>query len=257
MGDPMTVNFRSIFEVTPAEWLTGLGISEDEIPDVVILEGSWWRADRQKMRLQHLTDVRELGFPDIFWGKHGDKKVVFCMAYGAPRAVEISQIFASLECKLVIQIGTCGGLQSYLKPGDIIVPDSVKCKDGVAEHYIDGDTISADPHWIACAKAALEPHNRKVYVGPHVTFSSLFAETVKMYEGWHNDGLLSVEMEAATTLAAAAKYGVPGVAMVVVWDELTAGRRFMDSMTPKDLAELDLSNEAVFAAALTLTEDVT
>lgn len=252
----MKATFRSIFDVTREEWLAGLGISAGEVPDVVILEGSWWRAERQEMRLKLLTEVRELGFPDIFFGKYGDKKVVFCMAYGAPRAVEISQMFASLGCKLVIQIGTCGGLQSHLAPGDIIVPDVIRCKDGVAEHYVDGATISADAHWVARAKAALKAHNRKVHVGPHVTFSSLFAESVEMYEDWHRDGLLSVEMEAATTLAAAAKYGVPGVAMVVVWDELTAGRRFMDPMAPKDLAELDISNKAVFDAALTLTEEV-
>ena len=253
----MTVTFRSIFEVTKDEWLTGLGINEAEVPDVVILEGSWWRAERQKARLAHLSDVRELGFPDVFWGKHGDKKIVFCMAYGAPRAVEIAQIFAQLGCKLVIQIGTCGGLQSHLAPGDIILPTTIRCEDGVAEHYVDDGKISADPHWIARAQSALKALGRTVYTGPHVTFSSLFAESVAMYEGWHKDGLLSVEMEAATTLAAAAKYGVPGVAMVVVWDELTAVRRFMDPMPAKALAELDISNEAVFKAALTLTSEVT
>lgn len=253
----MDTSFRSIFEVTREEWLTGLKLTEEDIPDVVILEGSWWRAERQALRLSRLTDVRELGFPDIFWGKYGDKKVVFCMAYGAPRAVEISQMFAQLGCKLVIQIGTCGGLQSHLAPGDIIVPDLIRCEDGVAEHYVDGKTVNADPTWVNRAKVALEAQNRTVYIGPHVTFSSLFAETTAMYEAWHKDGLLSVEMEAATTIAAAAKYGVPGVAMVVVWDELTAGRRFMDPMSPEDLAELDTSNEAVFAAALTLTEEIT
>ena len=105
----MTVSFRTIFEVTREEWLAGLKLAEDEIPDVVILEGSWWRAERQAMRLSHLTEVRELGFPDAFWGKWKDKKIVFCMAYGAPRAVEVSQIFASLGFKMVTQIGTCGG----------------------------------------------------------------------------------------------------------------------------------------------------
>jgi uridine phosphorylase len=253
----MAVRFRSIFDVTREEWLAGLKLSEDEIPDVAILEGSWWREERQKARLEHLSEVRELGFPDIFWGKHDDKRIVFCMAYGAPRAVEISQIFALLGCKLVIQIGTCGGLQSHLAPGDIILPETIRCEDGVAAHYVTDGTISADPHWITRAEAALKAQGRTVYIGPHVTFSSLFAESVEMYEAWHKDRLLSVEMETATTLAAAAKYGVPGVSMVVVWDELTAGRRFMDPMPPAALAELEISNEAIFEAALTLTKEVT
>ena len=208
------------------------------------------------MRLKHLTDVRELNFTDVFWGRYGEKKIVFCMAYGAPRAVEISQIFSQLGCKMLIQIGTCGGLQSHLKSGDVIVPDHIRCEDGVTQHYVTGTTVSADAHWVNRANAALQARDRKVYVGPHVTFSSLFAESVEMYQAWHKDGLLSVEMEAATTLAAGARYGVPGVAMVVVWDELTAGRRFMDPMTPEALAALEISNEAVFEAALALTEEV-
>lgn len=250
----MSVIFRSIFEVTRDEWLAGLKLAEDDIPDVVILEGSWWRAERQAMRLAHLRDVRELGFPDLFWGRHNTLKIVFCMAYGAARAVEVSQMFASLGCKLVIQIGTCGGLQSHLRPGDIIVPDVIACEDGVAEHYVAGTTIDATPLWVARAKTALTSRNRTVHVGPHVTFSSLFAETVAMYERWHKDGLLSVEMEAASTIAAAAHYNVPAVAIVVVWDELTAGRRFMDPMTPEALEQLDISNAAVFDAALDLAE---
>ncbi len=253
----MTVNFRSIFEVTRDEWLGGLKLAEEDIPDVVIMEGSWWRDARQKMRLKHLSDVRELGFPDIFWGRWKDKKVVFCMAYGAPRAVEVSQMFAGLGCKLVVQIGTCGGLQPQLKPGDIIVPDLIRCEDGVAEHYTKDGLTRADPDWVERAANALKARDRTVYVGPHVTFASLFAETVEMYETWHKDGLLSVEMEAATSIAAARRFGVPGVALVVVWDELTAGRRFMDPMAPEDLAELDISNEAVFTAALELTEQST
>jgi uridine phosphorylase len=181
----MTVNFRSIFEVTRQEWLEGLRLTEDEVPDLVIMEGSWWRAERQAMRLKHLSDVRELGFPDIYWGRWNNKKVVFCMAYGAPRAVEISQIFAGLGCKLVIQIGTCGGLQTFLKPGDIIIPDLIQCSDGVAEHYVDGNEIEVSGEWVSKAQAVLEEQSRKVYVGPHQTFSSLFSETVEMYEDWH------------------------------------------------------------------------
>ena len=199
----MTVNFRSIFDVTYSEWLEGLGITEAEIPDVVILEGSWWREDRQKDRLSYLENVRELNFPDIFWGKWKNKKIIFCMAYGAARAVEISHIFSFLGCKLVIQIGTCGGLQPHLAPGDIILPDEISCEDGVSEHYLNDTKINANEEWIARSKELLTKRGCNIHVGKHVTFSSLFAETVEMYKFWHSSGFLSVEMETAATLAAA------------------------------------------------------
>ncbi len=34
-------NFRSVLEVTRDEWLAGLQLSENDIPDAVIVEGSW------------------------------------------------------------------------------------------------------------------------------------------------------------------------------------------------------------------------
>tara|TARA_B100001094_G_scaffold124726_1_gene120591 strand:- start:121 stop:876 length:756 start_codon:yes stop_codon:yes gene_type:complete len=249
------LNFKSILDVTKKEWLSGLGITEDEIPDVVILEGSWWREERQKSRLSHLKNVRELDFPDIFWGKWKDKKIVFCMAYGAPRALEISHIFSKIGCKLVIQIGTCGGLQSFLSPGDIILPDQISCEDGVAKNFSKDNHVNASSKWIKRSKTLLTKLERNVYTGKHITFSSLFAETKEMYKKWNKEGYLSVEMETATTVAAAKQYDVDALSMVVVWDELTAGRRFMDPMTKEALKELSLSNEYIFKVALSLSEE--
>ncbi len=246
-------DFRSILDVTTPEWLLGLGIEPDEVPDCVIIEGSWWREERLRWRLDYLTDVRELGFPDIFLGKHGDRTIAFCMAYGAPRAVEIITIFAAVGTRLAIQIGTCGGLQAELEPGDIIVPDAVRCEDGVAHLYgADPLTTFATPSQVERAQRLLESRGRNVRVGPHVTFSSLFAESNSMMEAWHADGLLSVDMETATTLSVAEQHGCEAVSLLVVWDELTRGRRFLDPMTATAEAELDQSNKDVFEVALDL-----
>ena len=91
-----------------------------------------------------------------------------------------------------------------------------------------------------------------VFVGKHVTFSSLFAETVKMYKSWHRSGFLSVEMETAATLAAAKKFGVEGLSIIVVWDQLTDGRRFLDPLKKAELENLHKSNKDVYEVALEL-----
>ena len=249
------VRFRSIHDVTEQEWLDGLGITPDEIPDCVILEGSWWREERQAWRLSCLADVRELGYPDLFLGRWKDRKILFCMAYGAPRAGEVSHIFSKLGSRLVIQIGTCGGLQSDLRTGDIALPDVIACEDGVASHILGQASIRASAPQIARARDMLTDRGRRVHTTKHVTFSSLFAETVEMYEAWHAAGFGSVEMETATTLAAAAQYGVPGVSLLVVWDDLTRGRRFTDPLTDDAIAELEKSNSDVFEVALALAEE--
>lgn len=232
-----------------------MGLAEDEIPEAVIVEGSWWRAERQAWRLSYLDDVRELALPDLFWGRRNGRPVAFCMAYGAPRTVEVVYLFSMLGAKLAVQIGTCGGLQSHLQPGDIIVPESAIPADGVATHFGTGAVRRATPALVEAARAELETRSsRSVYVGPHVTFSSLFAESAEMMETWHREGLLSVEMETATTFAVAEEYGTDVVSLLVVWDELTRGRRFSDPMSGAEVAALDAGNRHVYEVALALID---
>jgi hypothetical protein len=44
--------------------------------------------------------------------------------------------------------------------------------------------------------------------------------------------------------------------MVVVWDDLTRGRRFLDPLPPGGQQALDRSNQAVFEVALELAEQL-
>lgn len=248
--------FRSISDVTASEWLDGLGLTPDEIPDAVIVEGSWWRAERQAWRLGYLDEVRELDFPDIHWGKWRDRKIVFCMAYGAARTVEIIYLFGFLGARLAIQIGTCGGLQSHLKSGDVILPETAICRDGVAHLFGDNEVAFAHPDSVTQAERLLQARSHTTYRGGHMTFSSLFAETTAMMAGWNQAGLLSVDMETATTLSVAAQLGMPAISMLVVWDDLTRGKRFLDPMTDEELAALNRANESVYEVALALTEQL-
>jgi len=39
------------------------------VPDALILEGTWWRKTATENRLAHLSNVRELNFPDMFIGE--------------------------------------------------------------------------------------------------------------------------------------------------------------------------------------------
>ena len=248
----MAPYFRSIESVPAAAWQVTLGLADDEIPDAIIVEGSWWRAERQAWRLSYLTEVRELGFPDLFWGQWGNKKIVFAMAYGAPRAGEVIYLFGRLGARLAIQLGTCGGLQSQLRPGDIILPEQALARDGVAQFYSQSELVPADPTWLARAAATLQARNLTTHRGPHVTFASLFAETPAMMAAWHEAGYLGVDMETATTLAVARQQGVPAISLLAVWDDLSRGRSFLDPLTNGESAALQRANEAVYEVALEL-----
>lgn len=249
-------NLTSLMDLTAAEWLQALELPATDIPDVVIVEGSWWREQRVRWRLSYLSDVRELKFPDIFWGRWKGKKVVFCCTYGAPRTVEIIHLFGLLGAKLAVQIGTCGGLQSHLRPGDIILPRVAICREGVAHIYGAFDAALGSAEWIERAQRLLAGRDHQTYVGTQLTWSTLFGQSGRMVETWQRAGYLSVDMETATTFAVAGYFHLPAVSMLVVWDDLTRNRSFLDPLPDEELAALNRGNESVFEVALALAKQL-
>ena len=259
MESDYMAQFKSIMEITAAEWLQAMKLPADDVPDLLVVEGSWWRERRTDWRLGYLSNVRELEFPDIFWGqwqgKQGQqKKVVYCCAYGAARTVEIVHLFGILGCKLAVQIGTCGGLQSHLKTGDIILPTAAIGREGVAHLYGAIEAALGTPEWIDQAEEKLRARLHTVQRGTHLTWSSIFAQNGAMINEWHQAGYLSVDMETATTFAVAAHFGMPALSMLVVWDDLTRGRSFLDPLNKDELAALDRANQSVYEVALALAE---
>ena len=71
-----------------------------------------------------------------------------------------------------------------------------------------------------------------------------------MVEEWRERGYGSVDMEAATLFAVAKYFGYAATALLVVWDQLTSDRSFLDPLTAKEQTRLDAANTAVFEAAL-------
>jgi len=245
---------RSIMDLSAQEWQDALRLQDADLPVALISEGTWWREQRTKERLALLEDVRELPFPDIFLGRWHGKPVAYCCAYGAPRAVEVAHLFGSLGADLAVQIGSCGGLQGSLDPGDIIVPDHAVCEEGIARIYGSGDRVQSDAQWSEAARTILASHDHVVHGGTHLTWYSIFAQDNAMVKSWHEAGFLSVDMETATTLAVAQHFDMAAVSMLVVWDELLRGRSFLDPLEPTQQAEFDRSYEAIFATALELVD---
>ncbi|MCY4008494.1 MAG: hypothetical protein OXF22_01920 [Anaerolineaceae bacterium] len=243
-------------DLTAEEWLGALQMQKDEIPDAVIVEGSWWRAQRNEWRLSYLQDVRELHFPDIFWGRWRGRKIAYCCAYGAPRTNEIIHLFAILGVRLAIQIGTCGGLAEGLQPGDIILPRTAACREGVAQLYGATEISYGDEAGLHRAHHSLQQLGRRSLIGPHLTWASLFAQRGQDIQQWHEEGFLGVDMETATTYAVANHFNVPAISLLVVWDLLLNNRSFLDPLSDAEQNELDRSNEAVYTVALDLIQSL-
>ena len=164
------------------EWLTAIGMTVDEIPEKIILEGTWWQKERYPVRLEYLTKVRELKFPDMYLGEYEGSKVMFCCAYGAPRAVEPVHIFGVLGTKKVIQIGSCGGLQPNIQTGDIVIPTTSFIGEGASQYYGQLVSSTATQGLVESADRVLTNLGLKTFVGAHISTSALLQQSDEVVE---------------------------------------------------------------------------
>jgi len=244
---------RAVMDLGAAEWRAALGLAESDIPQAVIMEGSWWREQRTAWRLSLLDNVRELAFPDMFHGRWQGLPVVYSCVYGAPRAVELAHLFGVLGTPRMVMIGTCGALDPALAPGDVVVPSVAVPREGVAHLYGSSDTVEADHELAELGRSALEARGISTSDVLHLTWSSIFAQSGAMVEEWRRTGYGSVDMEAATLYAVAQYFGFRATSLLAVWDQLDADRSFLDPLSTHEQAALDAANAAVFEVALEIT----
>jgi len=240
----------AILDYSEDIWRDALAMRPGEEPVALVLEGTWWRENAMKTRLAALDNVRELAFPDMFVGDYRGKKIAYCCAYGAARAVEPAHIFTQLGTKTLIQIGTCGTLDVEASTGIVALPERCAARDGVSQHYGAGDYVNTDADLVAMAEIHLSDQNVASTRTTHLTWPSLFAQSDEMCAGWAAEGIVSIDMETSAVIAVGEKFGASTLSMLSIWDALPHGRTFMDPLEPVDQARLTRSNEKIFEVAL-------
>ena len=246
----------AVLDLSADIWSAALSMPPAQRPDVLVLEGTWWRERATQVRLAQLTDVAETAFPDIFTGTYNGAKVAYCCAYGAARAVEPAHVFAQMGTPLIVQIGTCGALSRDLRAGMIMVPDQVAPRDGLSHLYGAKGDLSLDAGWSNRARYIAGEMGFDTRGGRHLTWPSLFAQSDSMCDAWTREGFQSVDMEVSAVVAVANKFGAAAVALLSVWDALPDGKTFLDPLDDADTMALSRSNEAVFEIALRMSTEV-
>jgi uridine phosphorylase len=140
---------------------------------------------------------------------------------GAPVAAVILEEFAAIGVREFLSIGTAGGLQRDLAPGDVVVCASAVRDEGVSHHYAAHD-VQAEPD--AGLTDALEqsiiaaglPSRR----GASWTIDTPYRETAAEARHYQAEGVCCVEMEAAALFTVAAYRGVALASAFCISDSL-------------------------------------
>jgi DeoD family purine-nucleoside phosphorylase len=163
-----------------------------------------------------------LGYTGTFEGKPVS---VQATGMGCPSAAIVVEELVQLGVKRLLRVGTCGGLQSDLKLGDLIVAVSAVAADRTVEKLVgfEPHVPTADFALVHGAVHAAKELGRPVRVGPIVSSDLFYNPDEGQYERWSARGILAVEMEASVLFTLGALRKVQAGCLLTVSDVVVEG----------------------------------
>ncbi|MFB6075729.1 MAG: hypothetical protein ABEK17_01155 [Candidatus Aenigmatarchaeota archaeon] len=207
-------------ELGREDFLKRFEMSEDQIPDYFILEGTAPPLPKMERRKEFYDDIileyeRSLPF---FIGVKNGVKIGHSCTYGPSCSGELAHQFSILGSDL-IHIGSCGGLQGDLKIGDFIIPTEERAYDAFSGFYVNNvKSIKPSRKYVNKVCEVLEERNLPHHRGKMISFPSIFAESKDLIKEWSWKGYLAVEVEFASTFAVANHFNVDAFALAYILD---------------------------------------
>ena len=142
-------------------------------------------------------------------------------AIGAPSTAAAMEKAIVCGGKNFLILGRAGGLGSDVRLNDIVLCSKAIRDEGTSHHYINSSKYVMPTKSLTSelAKKMLE-NGIKFSKGPTWTTDAIFAETKKEVRKYSDEGVLTVDMEAAAMFAVAKKRNVNASAAFVVSDIL-------------------------------------
>jgi uridine phosphorylase len=161
---------------------------------------------------------------------------------GAPAVTAILEEMIALGIGRFMNIGTAGALAKGLDVGDIVVCDRAIRDEGVSHHYLPpGKYASAHPELTARLERTLGAAGLAARRGTSWTIDAPYRETVEEARHYQQEGVLTVEMEAAALFAVAEHRQVALASAFTISDslaELQWAPHFSSDLTRSGLEKL-------------------
>lgn len=140
---------------------------------------------------------------------------------GAPVTALLMEELIARGAERFLALGHVGSLQPDVELGDLVVVDRALRDEGTSHHYLDaGAYVDATPALCDRLEAALNGAEETYHTGPTWTTDAVYRETIPEIERYREDGIVTVDMEAAAVFAVAARRGVDAGALFTIGDHL-------------------------------------
>ena len=162
----------------------------------------------------------------------GEKVSVCSTGIGGPSAAIAMEELVKIGADTFIRVGTCGGIDLNVKPGDVVVATaSIRFEHTSLEYAPIEFPAVGDFDVISALKSASEElgfnthagvvHCKDSFYGQHSPESSpVYYELLQKWESWKRLGVKASEMESAALYVVAAALGVRcGSSFHAVWNQ--------------------------------------
>lgn len=233
-------------------------VEEGDVHDLVLIPGDPGRVDRIAEHCEGSTLVAENREYRLVNATYADRSVTICSTgIGCPSAAIAVEELRNVGARTVIRIGTCGGLQSNLEIGDMVVATGAAKEEGTTKRY-ESVAYPAVPDYdvVSALVEGAKANDEDVHVGPIVSDDAYYNETDAYVADWEDASLLAIEMEAAAVFSLARRRGMRAGAICTVDGNLVEGtQKGADSdeeLPPKARNNVDRAIEIGLNAATRL-----
>ena len=241
-------------------------LSEEHSAKYAIIPGDPGRVEKIAA---FLDDAKQVGcnreYNSYLGYLDGEKVLVVSTGIGGPSCAICVEELAKIGVDTFIRVGTCGGMQKEVAPGDVVIGSGAIRQDGTSREYLPiefpavADFKVTQALYNAAEKLGYTNHIGVVqakdsFYGQHSPESMpISPELLYKWEAWKKGGCLASEMEgAALFIVSAARKLRSGAVFHCVWNQEVS-----KTAMPKDRKE-DTSaaiKTAIEAIRILIAED--
>ncbi len=243
-----------------------IGITKGDVGRYCILPGDPGRCEKIAALFDEPKFIAQNREFVTFTGKLDGVPVSVCSTgIGAPSAaIAVEELF---ECGVdtFIRIGTCGGINQKVCPGDLVIATGAVRQDGTTTQYVPIEFPAvADPDVVLAlrqaAKAMEKPHHLGIvqakdsFYGQHSpNRMPAAAELLNKWDAWKKAGVLASEMESGALFVIASILGArAGAVFHTIWNQERAAAGIVEEQKHNTI---DAITAAVNAIRILIAND--
>ncbi|NLD19714.1 MAG: uridine phosphorylase [Clostridiales bacterium] len=188
----------------------------------------------------------------------GEKVLVVSTGIGGPSAAICIEELAQIGVETLVRIGTCGGLDLQVNPGDVVIASGAIRMDGTTKEYMPVEFPAvADFEVTSAIVKASEKLGCPYHVGVVQCKDSFYGqhdpdsmgcsyELKNKWEAWKKGGCLASEMESSTLfIVSAVRRLKAGALFHCIWNQEQAGSGMPQKRTEDTTKTVQVAVEAI------------